>query len=184
MMNTPAHSTINREVSPAIPAQSDLESTFVPAEIMTSTNRILPEKLVLASGEPVGGMSFERASFAQDIPQPVLPQADADPAAIQGAAEFAPGARPITRQSSAHVFVDMSLPIPITTAWEVEKPMAVTMGHDVTPILPASRDAMINAGEGYTIRAAESGKVIATTQLPAIQASLAAENAHPNSTTC
>jgi hypothetical protein len=138
-----------RSASPALPPTKELDPVFTPAEIMTATNRILPEKVHRIDGAPVAAPR-DRVAFAQDIPKPTpIVPADCD------VTEFAPGARPLRRMSSSRVFVDMSVPTPITTKWEA--------GQDA-PILPAPHEAMLNAGESYTIRTADTGKIIASTE--------------------
>lgn len=159
-----------RAPSPAIPDQEELEPRFVPAEIMNASNRILPEKLILANGEPVGP-SKNRPSFADDTPKPLYPKVPSNPAAILGAAEFAPGARPIRRHGSRHVFIDLSTPIPLTTEWKVEHFSPNTIeGTKVDlkenlPILPAPHETMMNSGESYTIRSTDSGKIISNPEI-------------------
>jgi hypothetical protein len=170
--------TSMRTPSPAIPQREELEPRFVPAEIMTCTDRILPERLVLATGELVGPPKPGRSSFADETPQPIPLEIPSDPAAIMGAAEFAPGARPLARRGANHVFIDLSVPMPVTTDWQVQ-PAPPTLESTATgtaeaslPILPAPHETMRNAGESYTIRAAESGKVISSSDLqPALPSS-------------
>lgn len=145
--------TESRGASPALPPVDELNPVFTPAEIMTATNRILPEKVHLADGSAAAAPRG-RTSFAEaiPIPPPILP---ADPTAYQ-AAELAPGHKVIRVGHNPHVFFDMSVPAPIMTQWEVSNT------DKMAPILPAPKDTMVDAGEEYKIRDAETGKILAS----------------------
>lgn len=152
-----------------LPSADELEHRFTPAEIMTNKNRLLPEKMHLVTGEPVAFCPVEvpgRVALAGMTPQPVLPFLDYDPAAVEAAAKFAPGARPVIRRGSKHVFVDLSVPVDITTSWETCRLSGPTHAFDVMesprndPILPAPAQIMTQVGEGYHIFSAKTGEVI------------------------
>lgn len=139
--------------SPALPAQDQLDPVFTPAEIMNAQGQILPEKVLTSGGEPVKHTSHPRPSLLEAVPVPVMPETRSDPAAMEGAAEFCPGGRPLARHASAHVFIDLSVPMEPTTEWQTLQQLCVAAsGREMQPILPAPHDAMLRAGERYTIR--------------------------------
>lgn len=152
--------------SPALPAPSKLQPTFVPAQVMTPGGRILPEKLRLADGGRITDPQHrQRTAMAEQMPQPVMPTvARAD-------AMAAPGGHALAHHG--HIFYDMSVATPIATEWIVEKPVVSVETIEQPPILPAPHDTMMNAGEGYTIKSAQSGDVLASSELPAVPPSLA-----------
>lgn len=147
-----------------LPPISQLETTFVPAEVMTPANRILPEKIHYSNGQPIAVCQTEvpgRITLAEVTPQPVLPELDADPAAISAASEFSPGARPVARRGSNHVFVDLSVPMAVSTQW---KTISTPGAHPPTgeqPILPAPSDTMEHTGKAYQVISVKTGQVLA-----------------------
>lgn len=155
--------------SPALPQQSELAPNFVPAQVMTPNGQILPEKLSLATGESiVDPQHRNRTSLAEEIPQPLVPVATTGDLL---AAQVAPGGRSL--EHKGRIFYDMSMPTPITTDWQVETPIVPMVDPGAAPILPASHDAMLNAGEGYTIKSTMSGDVLTSVDPPPVPPSLA-----------
>lgn len=116
---------------------------------MTAQDRILPEKVHLAEGG-FAGNAQGRQALAEVVPLPVptVPAPSASPAT------------PLRRTSTSHVFIDMTVSKPVTTEWQVLHPV------DTAPILPAPHDTMLDAGEGYKILDADTGTVIALTNIP------------------
>lgn len=153
--------------SPILPPESDLNPIFTPAAIMTSTNHLLPEKLYTNTGHPAAHLHAShppRRALLEDIPRAISPAPA--PSIVE---QVYPGeARPLIRKSSAHVFINLARPAPVATQWEI-LPLLDTPGQTImqAPLLPASSDTMLNAGEGYVIKEANTGKVLCQhTEIP------------------
>lgn len=155
--------------SPALPGPSELQPAFVPAQVMTPSGRILPEKLRLADGGQITDPQHrQRTAMAEQVPQPVMPTMAPTDAM---AAQVTPGGHALAHRG--HIFYDMSVATPIATEWVVEKPIVSVETIEQPPILPAPHDTMMNAGEGYTIKSAQSGDVLTSSEPPALPPSLA-----------
>lgn len=149
--------------SPMLPSVDQLDPLFVPAEVMNSHDHLLPEKMRTVQGQPAAEAAHERPALAEVTPHPILPALA--PPIVQGATEFVPTqgsvARPLIRTSSAHVFLNLTEPMPLATEWEVQPALETVSGPPLeTPLLPAPLEAMMSAGEGYVIKDAHSGQIL------------------------
>lgn len=149
--------------SPVLPPADQLDPLFVPAQIMSHQDHLLPEKMLTVEGAPAASVARERPALADMAPRPILPAVA--PAVVQGATEFVPAqeaaARPLIRTSSAHVFLNLTQPAPLATDWEIRPALETTGAPSLeTPLLPAPLEAMMSAGEGYIIKDAHSGCVL------------------------
>lgn len=145
--------------SPALPPADQLDPLFVPAEIMSPQDRLLPEKMHTVQGQPAASVARKRPALAEVTPQPIPPVVA--PSIVQGATEFTPATRPLIRTSSAHVFLNLTQPAPLATDWEALPALETTSVPPLeTPLLPAPLETMMSAGEGYVIKDAHSGRVL------------------------
>jgi len=145
--------------SPVLPSDEEFDPVFVPAAIMTPNGKILPEKILTATGEPAATVVGEqRIALAETIPRPVVPLEA--PSIVADTTESNLG-RPLIRRTSAHVFYNLTEAAPIITEWQVKPVLAEIQhtGHDA-PILPAPTDVMLDVGEGYIVKDLETGKVL------------------------
>lgn len=147
--------------SPVLPSDEELDTVFVPAAIMTPNGKILPEKILTATGEPAATiMGEQRTALAETVPIPVVPLEA--PSIVANTTGSNLG-RPLIRRTSAHVFYNLTEAAPVATEWQV-KPVLTEIQHaggPDAPILPAPTDVMLDAGEGYMVKDMETGKVLA-----------------------